>query len=126
MNTKTKQKGVESYSWKHICTDFADILTHHGIESAIFVGHDWGGMAVWRMALHFPERVSAVAALLTPYQPPSAEYVSIDQVCLTSPLYHCFLLSTLFSSYNFLFWLTTLTCCWIQVVKLLPQFYYQG
>eukprot|EP01102_Stenamoeba_stenopodia_P016985 TRINITY_DN601_c0_g1_i1.p1 TRINITY_DN601_c0_g1~~TRINITY_DN601_c0_g1_i1.p1 ORF type:complete len:376 (+),score=60.83 TRINITY_DN601_c0_g1_i1:40-1167(+) len=78
-------KEVELYSWKYICRDLADILSHHSVQSAIFVGHDWGGMVVWRMALHHPERVSAVASLLTPYTPPAAEYVPIDKLVKVVP-----------------------------------------
>uniref|UniRef100_A0A493TF82 Epoxide hydrolase 2 n=1 Tax=Anas platyrhynchos platyrhynchos TaxID=8840 RepID=A0A493TF82_ANAPP len=53
-----------------------------GIPQAVFIGHDWGGVVVWHMALFYPERVRwvgavAVASLNTPYRPadPSVDIV---------------------------------------------------
>ncbi|KAK2093883.1 Bifunctional epoxide hydrolase 2 [Saguinus oedipus] len=40
-----------------------------GLSQAVFIGHDWGGMLVWYMALFHPERVRAVASLNTPFIP---------------------------------------------------------
>lgn len=36
-------------------------------EKAIFVGHDWGAMIVWEMALMHPERVEAVVGVSVPF-----------------------------------------------------------
>jgi pimeloyl-ACP methyl ester carboxylesterase len=44
--------------------DFADAL---GIERFILVGHDWGGRVAYPLAAVFPERVTAVIALASPY-----------------------------------------------------------
>lgn len=35
-----------------------------GIPQAVFIGHDWGGVVVWHMALFYPERVRWVGAVL--------------------------------------------------------------
>lgn len=37
-------------------THFVSFLPQ-GIPQAVFIGHDWGGMLVWNMALFHPERV---------------------------------------------------------------------
>uniref|UniRef100_U3IXH0 Epoxide hydrolase 2 n=1 Tax=Anas platyrhynchos platyrhynchos TaxID=8840 RepID=U3IXH0_ANAPP len=59
---------IEEYSQEQICK---------GIPQAVFIGHDWGGVVVWHMALFYPERVRAVASLNTPYRPadPSVDIV---------------------------------------------------
>ncbi|XP_071848022.1 bifunctional epoxide hydrolase 2-like isoform X2 [Apostichopus japonicus] len=46
---------------------FMDVL---GLPQATFIGHDWGGVAVWSLALHYPERTMAVGAFNTPFFPP--------------------------------------------------------
>lgn len=35
----------------------ADTPSPQGIPQAVLLGHDWGGMVVWNMALFYPERV---------------------------------------------------------------------
>jgi epoxide hydrolase A/B len=37
----------------------------------VYVGHDWGGVLVWRLALLRPETVAAIVGLNTPYSPRS-------------------------------------------------------
>ena len=44
----------------------AALLDALGEETAVFVGHDWGGAVVWNMAQHHPDRVRAVAGINTP------------------------------------------------------------
>jgi non-specific protein-tyrosine kinase len=58
---------VEEYDLVHITGDLVGLLDHLGIEKAIFVGHDWGGAAVWRMAQEHPARVAGVIGLNTPH-----------------------------------------------------------
>jgi pimeloyl-ACP methyl ester carboxylesterase len=59
---------VEAYDLAHITNDLAGLLDHLGVEKAIFVGHDWGGAAVWRMAMEHPARVAGVIGLNTPHR----------------------------------------------------------
>ncbi|XP_028581084.2 bifunctional epoxide hydrolase 2 [Podarcis muralis] len=61
---------IEEYSQEEICKDLLVFLDKMGIAQATFIGHDWGGVTVWHMALLYPERVRAVAGLNTPYKPP--------------------------------------------------------
>jgi soluble epoxide hydrolase/lipid-phosphate phosphatase len=56
-----------AYSQKDICGDMVALLDALDLDDAIFVGHDWGGAVVWNMALHFPDRVRAVAGVNTPF-----------------------------------------------------------
>ena len=60
---------VGAYDIVHLTGDLAALLDHLKIDTAIFVGHDWGGFVVWEMALLHPERVSGVIALNTPHLP---------------------------------------------------------
>ncbi|KAJ7341361.1 hypothetical protein JRQ81_005369 [Phrynocephalus forsythii] len=67
----TAPPDIKEYSQEEICKDLVVFLDKMGISQATFVGHDWGGVTVWNMALFYPERVKAVAGLNTPYRPSS-------------------------------------------------------
>ena len=49
--------------------DLVGLLDAIGADDAVFVGHDWGAMVVWNLALLHPERVRAVAGLSVPFTP---------------------------------------------------------
>ncbi|MDA0351039.1 MAG: alpha/beta hydrolase [Chloroflexi bacterium] len=68
----TAPEAIEAYTQRDFCGDLVGLLDKLEIDQAIFIGHDWGGAVVWNMALHFPERVRAVAGVNTPFrgQPP--------------------------------------------------------
>ena len=59
---------VTDYDIKHLSGDLVALLDHYGYKDAIFVGHDWGAMVVWGLALLHPNRVSKVINLSLPYQ----------------------------------------------------------
>ena len=47
-----------------------DVLPQrHGLEKAIFVGHDWGGPVVWNMPLLYPDMVAGVVGMSVPFSP---------------------------------------------------------
>ena len=60
-------RGGRGYDLVHLTGDLVGLLDHLEIERAIFVGHDWGGAVVWRMAQEHPERVAGVVGLNTPH-----------------------------------------------------------
>lgn len=59
---------VAAYDIAQLTGDLAALLDHFGYENAVFVGHDWGAMVVWGMALLHPGRVDKVINLSLPYQ----------------------------------------------------------
>lgn len=60
---------VEDYDIEHLTDDLLGLLDALGEERAVFVGHDWGALVVWSLALRAPHRVAGVAALSVLYQP---------------------------------------------------------
>lgn len=62
-------KEVEGYDVLTLCGDMLGLLDAEGLESAIFVGHDWGANVAWHMALIHPERVPAVVGMSVPLVP---------------------------------------------------------
>ncbi len=65
----TAPPNIDDYAMEYICADLVALLDHLELNDAVFVGHDWGGMVVWNMALHHPARVRAVAGVNTPFIP---------------------------------------------------------
>jgi len=59
---------VIDYDIEHLSGDLIALLDHYDYEDATFVGHDWGAMVVWGLALLHPNRVNRVINLSLPYQ----------------------------------------------------------
>jgi pimeloyl-ACP methyl ester carboxylesterase len=60
---------LEDYDIVALCEDMCGLLDAFGERSAVFVGHDWGAIVVWQLAVLHPERVAAVAGLSVPFLP---------------------------------------------------------
>lgn len=65
----SKPDDVNQYDIHHLTGDHVALLDELGIDKAIYVGHDWGAIVVWQMALLHPERVHGVANLSVPFMP---------------------------------------------------------
>jgi len=59
---------ITAYDIAHLTGDLIALLDHYGYKNATFVGHDWGAMVVWGLALLHPDRVSKLINLSLPYQ----------------------------------------------------------
>jgi epoxide hydrolase A/B len=53
----------------HLTGDLLGLLDALGEERAVFVGHDWGALVTWALALTAPDRVRGVAGLSVPFTP---------------------------------------------------------
>jgi pimeloyl-ACP methyl ester carboxylesterase len=79
---------VEAYDMEHLTADMAGLLDHLGVEKAIFCGHDWGGIVVWRMPLMYPGRVAGVIGLNTPFMArPPVDPIAIMRQRLGDEMY---------------------------------------
>ena len=63
----SKPAEVTDYDITHLTGDLAGLLDHFGYDEALFVGHDWGAIVVWNMAMMQRERVSGVINLSVPF-----------------------------------------------------------
>ncbi|WP_127819600.1 alpha/beta fold hydrolase [Microbacterium sp. CPCC 204701] len=59
---------VTGYDIEHLTGDLVALVDHYGYDDAAFVGHDWGAMVVWGLALLHPNRVTSLINLSLPYQ----------------------------------------------------------
>ena len=62
-------KAVEDYDITHLTGDLVGLLDALGVEKAIFMGHDWGGLLAWQMPLLHAARVAGVVSVTTPFIP---------------------------------------------------------
>jgi pimeloyl-ACP methyl ester carboxylesterase len=60
---------VEDYDIFALTGDLLALLDDLGEERAVFVGHDWGAIVVWQLALLAPERVAGVVGMSVPFMP---------------------------------------------------------
>lgn len=63
----SQPEAVEDYDIAHLTGDMAGLLDHYGYDDAVFVGHDWGAIMVWGMAMLHPDRVAGAANLSVPF-----------------------------------------------------------
>jgi len=62
-NLSSRPKGLRSYAGDKLADDISGLIRELGYESAILVGHDWGGTVAWTTAMNHPEVVERLAIL---------------------------------------------------------------
>jgi len=62
-NLSSRPDGVEAYTADRLAADIVGLVRERGAESALLVGHDWGGTVAWTMAMNHPEVVDRLAIL---------------------------------------------------------------
>jgi len=102
-NLSDKPQGVENYAMELLVGDVAAVIANEGQESAIIVGHDWGGAIAWSFAAAKPEMTDQLIIVNLPHlkglvrelaklgqqhqnsqyarnfqQPDSHQYISVD------------------------------------------------
>jgi len=65
----SRPAAITDYDMEHLTGDLVGLLDAYGLKSAIFCGHDWGGLVVWQMPLFHPTRVRGVIGVNTPFIP---------------------------------------------------------
>jgi pimeloyl-ACP methyl ester carboxylesterase len=59
--------GVEDYNILELCKDVIGLVDALGEERAFLVGHDWGCIVAWHVALLYPHRLHCVTGMSVPY-----------------------------------------------------------
>src|SRR3954451_2839392 len=62
-NLSSRPDGVAAYDTDKLAADIRGLIHERGAESALLVGHDWGGTAAWITAMNHPEVVDRLAIL---------------------------------------------------------------
>jgi len=64
-----KPDGVENYGIQALVGDITGLLDALELDAATIVGHDWGALLTWQMALLAPGRMTSLVALNIPFLP---------------------------------------------------------
>ena len=71
---------LKDFTFKTHADAIAGVAKHIGVSRIILGGHDWGGLVVYRAAQWYPELVSHVFSVATPYSGPSDQWMSTEQL----------------------------------------------
>ena len=69
---------IALYGFKKTSDDLAELARQLNAPKIILGGHDWGGMVVWRFAQWYPNLVTHIFTVCTPYAAPSDAYYPIE------------------------------------------------
>lgn len=63
----SKPDDLSAYTIQELIKDMTGMLDAMSIDKAVFVGHDWGALLLWQMALLAPERMAGLIQLNIPF-----------------------------------------------------------
>ncbi|KAL6704870.1 hypothetical protein ACN47E_007553 [Coniothyrium glycines] len=77
---KVPPNAISLYGLKRASDDIAALAKELDAPKIILGGHDWGGFVVWRAAQWYPNLISHVFSVCTPYTAPHKEYFSTEDL----------------------------------------------
>ena len=66
-NLSDKPKGVKNYSVDILVEDIIGLIDALGYEKVNLVGHDWGAVVAWKLAIKYPERLHKLSIMNVPH-----------------------------------------------------------
>ncbi len=78
-NLSDKPRQVSSYDVDNLAKDIMGLIDHFGVEKALLVGHDWGAVVAWTIALNYPQRLKKLAILNVPHPDVMTRYILEDR-----------------------------------------------
>jgi pimeloyl-ACP methyl ester carboxylesterase len=66
-NLSDKPKGISAYDVDILAKDIVGLFDHFGIQKAKLIGHDWGAVVAWTVAINHPERLEKLGILNVPH-----------------------------------------------------------
>jgi pimeloyl-ACP methyl ester carboxylesterase len=74
-NLSDVPKEVKAYRMEELCQDVVGLLDAQGRKDCYLVGHDWGAVVAWSVAITFPQRVKKLAILNVPHPAVMLDYL---------------------------------------------------
>ena len=74
-NLSDKPRGISAYDVDILAKDIVGLFDHFGIKKAKLVGHDWGAVVAWTVAINHPERLEKLAILNVPHPDVMTDFV---------------------------------------------------
>jgi len=79
-----RPRSVNEYVVAKFVDDVVALLDAAGVRSAHIVGHDWGGIVAWNLAVEHPNRVSTLNVVSTPHPRAFVRSLSMSTQALRS------------------------------------------
>ncbi|KAH0537002.1 hypothetical protein FGG08_006174 [Glutinoglossum americanum] len=77
---KVPPETLALYGMKRAADDIRELANQLGVHKIILGGHDWGGAIVYRVCLYYPEFVTHLITVTTPYLPLAKEYIPMEKL----------------------------------------------
>lgn len=89
-NLSDRPRALSAYSLDALANDALGLIDASGRERVYLVGHDWGAMVAWWVALIAPHRVQRLAILNVPHPAVMRRHVTTDPAQMSRSLYAFF------------------------------------
>jgi epoxide hydrolase 4 len=66
-NLSDKPRGIAAYRIDYLIGDVLGLIEHAGAQRAAIIGHDWGGVIAWHLAMYHPQVVEKLVILNAPH-----------------------------------------------------------
>lgn len=66
-NLSDKPNGIEAYRVEELVKDMIGLIDHFGYEKVRLVGHDWGAIVAWFLAMWHPDRFEQLVIANVPH-----------------------------------------------------------
>ena len=77
-NLSDKPKGVKNYRVFTLVEDIVSLIDALGYEKVNLVGHDWGAVVAWTLAIKYPERLHKLSIMNVPYPAVMKRFMTRD------------------------------------------------
>jgi pimeloyl-ACP methyl ester carboxylesterase len=77
-NLSDKPKGVKNYRVDTLVQDIIGLIDVLNYEKVNLVGHDWGAVVAWRLAIKYPERLHRLGIMNAPHPAVMQKFLSRD------------------------------------------------
>ncbi len=67
-NRSDKPEGVRSYRLSELAGDIVSLIESTGHETAHVVGHDWGAVVAWEVAVRYPNLINRLGVINVPHR----------------------------------------------------------
>jgi pimeloyl-ACP methyl ester carboxylesterase len=89
-NLSDKPKGVKAYRVDTLVEDIVGLINALDYEKVNLIGHDWGAMIAWMLAIKYPEKLHRLGILNVPHPAVMRRFLARDFEQMRRSLYAVF------------------------------------
>jgi pimeloyl-ACP methyl ester carboxylesterase len=89
-NLSDKPKGIKSYRVAELTADIVGLIDALDYEKVNLVGHDWGALVAWMLAIQHPERLHRLGIVSVPHPTVMRRFLQRDVDQMRRSLYALF------------------------------------